>query len=172
MSKIFTCLISLFLMSGVLSADVVGFWKTVDEETGKAESIVAIYEYKGKYYGRIIITFDNDGKIQDSIEAPKKRAQGVIGNPFYAGLDILWDLKPQGTKYVNGEILDPQRGRVYDAKIWNDNGKLIVRGELLIFGRNQTWPPAEESDFPPGFKKPVLAELVPAIPKVSEPDID
>ena len=31
----------------------VGYWKTIDDETGDAKSIVKIYEVEGKFYGRI-----------------------------------------------------------------------------------------------------------------------
>jgi hypothetical protein len=33
---------------------VVGKWKTIDDETGKAKSIVEIYEKSGKIYGKVI----------------------------------------------------------------------------------------------------------------------
>lgn len=150
--------------------DVVGFWKTINEHTHKPESVVAIYEYQGRIFGRLIVTFDDTGKIQDTIENPKERAPGVQGNPFYCGLDIIWDLEKErgGSKYINGKIMDPEKGKVYHAKLWRDGSDLIVRGELLIFGRNQTWPPAVEADFPTGFKKPDLTKLVPKILPVKD----
>ena len=33
---------------------VVGKWKTIDDETGKAKSIVEIYEKSGRIYGKVI----------------------------------------------------------------------------------------------------------------------
>jgi len=166
--KNFFCGCFLFLLvctQGVLAADIVGFWKTVDEKTGHAQSLVAIYEYQNKYYGRMIATYE-DGSIDDTMYAPKTRAPGVVGHPFYSGMDFIWDLQPNGSKYTDGKILDPQRGRIYNAEAWVEDGNLIVRGKLLFFGRNQTWPAATEKDFPTGFKKPDLNQLVPSIPKV------
>lgn len=144
---------------------IIGFWKTIDEKTGKPQSVVAIYPYNGKYFGRLIVTFDRQGEIEDTIYSATERAPGVVGNPFYAGLDIIWDLKPQGEKFVDGEILDPEHGRVYGAEIWRKDHNLIVRGKVLFLGRNQTWQPAEDSDFPEPFKKPDLYALVPQIPQ-------
>lgn len=156
----------LFSTSLIAAEDIVGFWKTTDEETNKPESIVAIYEHGGKYFGRIIATYDDKGeKVIETIDNPKTRAPGVTGNPFYAGLDIIWDLKKEGNKYVDGEVLDPEQGKVYGAEAWRQGPNLIMRGQLLFFGRNQTWPPALESDFPSGFKKPNLNELTPKIPE-------
>lgn len=147
--------------------DITGFWKTVDEKTLKPQSIIAIYPYQGHYFGRIILTYYEDGSVQDTIYNPKKRALGVVGNPYYVGLDIIWGLKNEGSKYKDGTILDPEKGHVYGAEAWRQDDKLIVRGKLLIFGRNQTWPPATEIDFPDGFQKPDLSLLIPVIPKTA-----
>lgn len=145
--------------------EIVGFWKTINEKTSKPESVIAIYQYNGQYFGRIILTYHENGSIQDTIYNPKKRAPGVVGNPYYVGMDFLWGLKPEGNKYKGGNILDPEKGRVYGAEAWKRGEKLVVRGKLLMFGRNQTWPPAAESDFPDNFQKPDLSSFVPTIPK-------
>ena len=164
-------MLNLFFMLFVCQAfsidNIVGFWKTIDEKSGKARSIIGIYEYQGKYYGRIVGTFDESGKnIEDTVDKPKKRAPGVIGNPFYSGLDIIWDLQNQGNKFINGEILDPQKGKIYGAEMWLKNDKLVVRGKLFFFGRNQTWLPVHDNEFKNGFKKPDLRLFVPSIPQV------
>lgn len=168
MSKIFpfSFLAILLLITSLTaqdSLDVQGYWKTVNEKTNLPESIIAIYEYNGKIYGRLIATYDSEGVMEDSIEKPIKHAPGVKGEPYYSGLDILWDLEKNGKRYSRGHIMDPEKGRVYDAQMWREGKNLIARGEILIFGRNQTWPPAEDKDFPPGFKKPALDSFVPNV---------
>jgi uncharacterized protein (DUF2147 family) len=156
----------LCLHKGILSGDdITGFWKTIDDKTGQPQSIVAVYPYQGKYFGRLVVTYDEQGHPEDTIYHATARAPGVVGNPFYAGLDIIWDLKPEGDKYVDGEILDPEHGRIYGAEVWRKGDDLIVRGKVLFLGRNQTWPKAVEGDFPPDFQKPDLTTLVPVIPK-------
>lgn len=157
---------SSFFCNQATAEDITGFWKSINEETGKAQCIVAIYEYDDKYYGRIIGTFDDDQKLTETIYAPKERAPGVIGRPFYCGLDIIWDLIDNGISY-KGKILDPQKGNVYNSELWIEKGNLVVRGKLLFFGRNQTWVAASNADFPKGFKKPSLEALVPVIPQVN-----
>jgi len=158
----------LFLLLATLSFasdDIRGFWKTINEQ-GLAQCIIAIYEYEGLYYGRIIGTFDNKGVMDDSIYSPRKRAPGCVGEPFYSGLDIIWALVDVGVKY-KGKILDPEKGNVYNSELWIDSdGNLVVRGKFMIFGRNYTWLAAQNSDFPKDFKKPDLDELVPSIPEV------
>lgn len=160
-------LFCLLCFSNFLAAeDITGFWKSINEETGKAQCIVAIYEYHNKFYGRIIGTFDEDQQLKETIYTPKERAPGVVGNPFYCGLDIIWDLIDNGISY-KGKILDPQKGNVYNSELWIENGNLIVRGKLLFFGRNQKWITARVSDFPKGFKPPDLETFVPNIPQVN-----
>lgn len=161
-------LIMLAICSPLAAQDIVGFWKSVDEHTSKPQSIVAIYDYQGKYFGRIIATYNESGTVQDSIYSPKERAPGIIGKPYYAGLDIIYDVQKEGERYKDGKIVDPQEGKVYNTELWLQDGNLIVRGEVLIFGRNQTWPPALDSDFPAGFQKPDLTKLVPQIPQVAD----
>jgi len=156
----------LSIAANLVSEDsIIGFWKTVDDKTGKPRSLVAVYEYKGKYFGRLIATYKPNGAFHDSIYSPEERASGVVGEPYYSGLDFIYDLEKEGTRYTNGYILDPEEGRLYEAEVWREKNNLIVRGEILFFGKNQTWPIAVATDFPPGFVKPDLASLVPVIPQ-------
>jgi len=164
MRKCLIAFVLFFAHAGFSNDDISGFWKTVNEE-GKAQCIIGIYEYDGLYYGRIIGTFDDKGVMDDSIYKPKKRAPGCVGEPFYSGLDIIWFLVDAGVKY-KGKILDPEKGNIYNSELWIENGNLIVRGKLLMFGRNYTWYPAVASDWPKDFKLPNLEDLVPEIPEV------
>jgi uncharacterized protein (DUF2147 family) len=148
--------------------DVVGFWKIMNDKTGKTESLIAVYEYQGQYYGRLIATMDENGKIEDTIYDPKNRAPGVEGDPFYVGMDIIWGLKKEGTKYKEGKILDPKKGKLYSAEMWPEEGKLVLRGKVWVFGENEEWLPATDRDFPPGFKKPDLTQFVPVIPQAKK----
>jgi uncharacterized protein (DUF2147 family) len=55
----------------------------------------------------------------------------------------LWGLKKQGEEYNGGEILDPENGKIYRARLKLDDGgkKLDVRGfiGISLFGRSQIW---------------------------------
>ncbi len=96
------------ILPGFSTEDISGFWKTVNEE-GKPQSIIAVYEYDDTHYGRLIAAYNDEGLIDDSIYHPKARAPGVVGDPFYCGLDIIWGLIDSGVKF-KGKILDPQKG--------------------------------------------------------------
>jgi uncharacterized protein (DUF2147 family) len=166
MKKILFRLFCIFAFCSASAAeDIQGYWKTIDEDTGKPECMVAVYEYKGLYYGRMIATFDDNGKVADTLETPKSRAPGIVGKPYYCGLDFIYSLKAGTSKY-KGKIVDPRKGNVYNAELWIDGSNLIVRGKWGPFGKSQTWLPVFESQFPPGVKVPDVKTFVPKVPEV------
>lgn len=146
--------------------DVTGFWQTMDKKTNKPSSVIAVYSYQGKYYGRIIGIFNDQGTIEDSIYTPITRAPGVVGDPYYCGLDIVYGARPSDENRFKGYVIDPRKGKVYDAKIWRKGNNLILRGEVFVFGKNITWPPFPEQNFTATFKKPDLSTFVPNVPQV------
>ena len=145
--------------------DITGFWKSISDETGLPQSITAIYEYNGKIYGRIIVTYDDFGVAEDTIDAPTVRAELIEGDPFYAGLDFIWDMQDRGRKWGRGKIMDPPVAKVYTCEMWMEDGNLIVRGKIGPFGRNQTWYRAMPEDLPAGFRFPNTRGYRPRIPE-------
>ena len=128
---------------------ILGLWTTIDDETNSAKSVVQIYEYQGKYYGRVVELFQN-----------KEAVAKLPNSPKIKGLDVIWDLEQRGNKYKGGEILDPKKGKVYGCEIWREGDKLIVRGKIAFLGRNQTWLPNHE------LKIESEALLIPNKPKL------
>lgn len=161
--KLFSLFAVLVLSSAPLSADssVLGLWKTVDDKSGEVKSIVKVYEYHGKVFGRILVTYE-EGRLKDSYDDPDYRAEEVKGQPYFAGLDIIWNMVRKGDKWKKGKIMDPKEGKVYSSEMWREGADLIVRGKIGPFGRNQTWLSATPGDLPPGVVEP--DGLVPLIP--------
>jgi uncharacterized protein (DUF2147 family) len=159
-------LVLVALTTQLISQDIAGFWKSIDPQTQRPECVLAIYPYQGKYYGRIIGSYNKEGEMVDTIYTPKDRAPGVQGNPYYSGLDFIWWLREDGnSEHYSGRIMDPRKGKVYASELWVENGNLIVRGKVLFFGQNRIWYPVQDSDLPKGFKKPDTATFVPIIPQ-------
>jgi len=132
-------LIALFAISisGLSAAKVTGVWKTIDDKTGKAKSYVAIWEWKGKIYGKIKKLLNTaPGK-----ENPKcEKCKGRLHNKPVVGMTMIWGLSKDGNAYEGGYILDPKNGKTYKAKIWSENpNTLKVRGYIGFFFRTQTW---------------------------------
>ncbi len=125
-----TLMMCLFIALPAMAAEsIAGIYKTIDDESGEAKSLVQIYDYQGKMYGRVIKLF------QDA----DKTAVGIKGDPKIVGLDVIWGLQDEGKRYEGGHILDPAKGKIYRCEIWREGNKLIVRGKIGPFGRNQTW---------------------------------
>ena len=92
--------------------DVLGKWKTIDDETGKAKSIVEIYKQDGKIFGKVIEILDPAKQNALCEKCP----DDASGKPIL-GLVILKDLKKDGDEYSGGTIMDPNNGKVYKSLI-------------------------------------------------------
>lgn len=135
-------LFSLIALAPSLSAqDIFGKWKTIDDNTGKPRSIVEITKKDGKAYGKILKLFREPDEDPDPICddcTDYRKDQRVIG------MTIITDMVQDDDEWEDGEILDPENGKVYDCKLWVEDGKLKVRGYIAFFFRTQTWLPADE----------------------------
>ncbi len=118
----------------VWSASVIGHWQTIDDDTEEPKSVVELYEKDGKLFGKVT---DLLIKPDDTV---CKECRGDLKDQLIVGMDIVTGLTLKGEAYEGGEILDPENGKTYDAKIWLDGeDTLKVRGYLGIFFRTQTW---------------------------------
>ena len=115
----------------------VGLWKNIDDETKKPKALIRILEQGGTLVGRIekVLTDKPDAVCEACTDERK-------GKPVQ-GMTILTGLKKDGDEWTGGEILDPNNGKVYRAKVrLADAGrKLDVRGfiGIALVGRTQTW---------------------------------
>ena len=131
----------LFVITMVTAQDVVGIWKTIDDETGKARSYVKVYKAQnGMFYGKVTKLLN---RTADEPEDPTCIAcpeNDYRYNKKVMGMTILTKLKKSGEEYVGGQILDPKKGKIYKCKIWTEGkNTLKVRGYVGPFFRTQTW---------------------------------
>ncbi|WP_160136303.1 DUF2147 domain-containing protein [Chryseobacterium sp. c4a] len=132
-----TFALSLF---GVMTfAQIEGKWKTIDDETKQAKSIVEIFKKSdGKYYGKIsqLLTKPADPNCTTCKDDRK-------GKPL-VGLEIIRGLKKEGDEFSGGNITDPKTGKTYKCTITRSGDKLNVRGYLglSLLGRTQVWEKA------------------------------
>jgi uncharacterized protein (DUF2147 family) len=115
----------------------IGLWKSVDDETGKAKSLIRIVEKDGVVVGRVekILTDKTDAKCDKCSDDRKDKP--------VQGMTIITGMKKDGDGWGGGEILDPNNGKVYRSqmKLVDDGRKLEVRGYIGVpmLGRTQTW---------------------------------
>ncbi|MEA2041783.1 MAG: DUF2147 domain-containing protein [Bacteroidota bacterium] len=119
-------------------SQMVGTWKTIDDETGDAKSYVKIFKAtNGMYYGKITKL------LQEPADKKCTECKGKYKNAPIVGMLIIQKMKVDGDELDDGTIMDPGNGKTYNCSIELDgNDKLDVRGSLDswgIAGRTQTW---------------------------------
>ncbi len=117
-------------------AQIEGKWKTIDDETGKAKSIVEIYKKSdGKYYGRIHQLLQKP-QNNNCVKCTDDRK-----NKPLLGLEIIRGLEKDGNEFTDGTITDPAKGKTYKCTVTRSGDKLNVRGYIgfSMIGRTQTW---------------------------------
>ncbi|MBK8944541.1 MAG: DUF2147 domain-containing protein [Ignavibacteriae bacterium] len=138
---VFVVLVAFILSANIYAQKekVEGLWKTIDDETGQPKSVVKVYVKDGKVFGDIVKLFRKAGEDPDPI-CDKCDDDDSRKNKKILGMTIITDMeKGDDGVWEDGEILDPKKGKVYDCKLWVENGKLQVRGYVLFFHRTQEW---------------------------------
>ena len=54
-------------------------------------------------------------------------------------MEFIRGMRKDGDEWGDGSILDPENGKVFDCKLWVEDGDLKVRGYVAFFFRTQTW---------------------------------
>jgi uncharacterized protein (DUF2147 family) len=120
-------------------ATPVGLWKTIDDETKTEKSLVRITEAGGVLSGRVEKFLDPKTKADAVCE---KCTDDRAGKPVL-GMTIIRGAKADGDRqhWEGGDILDPNNGKVYRARLKPVDGgkKLEMRGYIGPFYRTQVW---------------------------------
>ncbi|MGB3800250.1 MAG: DUF2147 domain-containing protein [Lewinella sp.] len=141
MKTILLILISSFL--GTLFAQTdspVGRWKTLDDDTGEAKSIIEIYQQGEAYHGKIAeILTGNDDAVCSECDGDRK-GQPILGMVIIEELSVDND---EPGEWEGGKIFDPQSGSDYRLSVWYEDGnadELYVRGKHWTgLYRTQKW---------------------------------
>lgn len=116
----------------------IGYWQTVSDVTGQPQSVVKIYEDNGRLFARVERVLVTEGVPSTCVKCRDDRK----GQPL-AGLIIMRNMRKAANDYRDGDILDPESGKVYRCRLTLDatGQKLTVRGfiGISLFGRSQVW---------------------------------
>lgn len=135
-----TLLLTIALMPMVAFAQSgpTGRWKTIDDETGRAKSIVEIRQLDdGSLSGTVVEILQSDRGPNPTCD----RCTGANKDKPIRGMTILWGLRADGTNaWAGGTILDPSKGKTYRSKAQLiDNNRLGVSGCVAFICREQVW---------------------------------
>jgi len=131
-----TSLLVFAALISISAQSITGTWKTVDDETNEAKSHLELFIGEGKLYGKV-------SKLLKS--APDKlcdKCPGERNNKPILGMIVVVDMKEKDGHWQSGSILDPEKGKWYNCKMWLKNGDpntLVVRGYIGPFYRTQYW---------------------------------
>ena len=119
-----------------------GLWRTISDTDGRPRGLVRLQMSGGTLIGIA------EGSLVpgETANAVCAKCPGELRNKPLKGMRILWGLKPSARNplvFEGGRILDPDSGRIYNAKVTlsPDNASLTMRGYLGLesVGRSQTW---------------------------------
>ena len=119
----------------------VGLWRNVDDKTGETKGEIRISDKGGVLSGVVERVLVDDPettcvKCTDDRKDKPKVGLEIIRGAKKADADNTW---------VDGNILDPENGKVYKLKLEPLDGgkKLQVRGYIGPFYRTQVWVRAQ-----------------------------
>jgi uncharacterized protein (DUF2147 family) len=131
---------------------VFGYWKRLDEDSGKVQSIFRLWEDKGKLVGKIVKIYPkaNGEKPQEVCT----ECAGAQKDKPVTGLIFMWDfVKEEGNakKWTDGKVLNPENGKTYNSEVTlSDDGQtLSVYGYIRVvvkLGGSSKWVRATAED--------------------------
>jgi uncharacterized protein (DUF2147 family) len=138
MNKTWIAALALLASASWAQMTPVGLWKTVDDDTGEAKSLVRIVD-KGGVVSAVVekgLLAKPERTVCDLCTDARKD-QPIIGMTIIEGAKA----DESGQKWVGGEILDPNNGKTYRLELMPmDGGKTLrVRGFIGPFYRTQVW---------------------------------
>ena len=143
-SIILTAASTISLSAFANSDPLLGHWKTIDDRTGYSLADVVISkDAQNHYIAKIVYVREIPGAAR---QQTCTLCKGALKDQPLIGLTMLKGLSSHpehSNEFINGTLLDPASGQLYQARArLKNNGRHLAihsRAEGATVGRNMTW---------------------------------